>query len=81
MASEYVFVSYTHDSATVEMSLVPVHLRIRQATVAAIALGTPAPSVTPSIADEITKLVNLRDSGVLTNDEFTAAKARVLSGM
>ena len=31
-----------------------------------------------SIADELTKLVQLRDSGVLTEDEFQTQKAKLL---
>lgn len=33
-----------------------------------------------SVADEISKLVALRDSGVLTADEFEAQKAKALAG-
>jgi phage shock protein PspC (stress-responsive transcriptional regulator) len=33
-----------------------------------------------SLAEEITRLQALRDSGVLTDDEFQRAKARVLDG-
>jgi phage shock protein PspC (stress-responsive transcriptional regulator) len=32
------------------------------------------------IADELTRLQSLRDSGALTDDEFQRAKARVLDG-
>jgi hypothetical protein len=31
-----------------------------------------------SIADELTKLAGLRDSGVLTDEEFAALKAKLL---
>ena len=34
---------------------------------------------TASVADELAKLASLRDSGVLTDQEFAAAKARLLS--
>ena len=34
-----------------------------------------------SIADELAKLRRLRDDGTLTEDEFTAAKARMLQGV
>lgn len=37
-------------------------------------------TVPGGVADELTKLAALRDAGVLTEDEFTAAKARLLSG-
>ncbi|MDT0213926.1 SHOCT domain-containing protein [Rothia sp. ARF10] len=39
----------------------------------------PAPSNPSGLADEITKIAALRDSGILTEDEFQAAKARILS--
>lgn len=42
---------------------------------------TEPPSVSApalSIADELTKLAHLRDSGVLTDDEFNAQKAKLL---
>jgi hypothetical protein len=39
------------------------------------------PAAAPlSVADEIAKLAHLRDSGVLSEDEFAAQKARLLSG-
>ena len=34
----------------------------------------------PSVADEIAKLARLRDDGVLTDDEFAAAKQRLIAG-
>jgi hypothetical protein len=39
----------------------------------------PAPAVAPSIADQITQLAALHDSGALSDEEFAAAKARLLS--
>jgi hypothetical protein len=46
-------------------------------------LSVPSTSAAPSspvasVADELGKLAALRDSGVLTNDEFAAQKARLL---
>ncbi|WP_222635265.1 MULTISPECIES: SHOCT domain-containing protein [unclassified Rhodococcus (in: high G+C Gram-positive bacteria)] len=38
-----------------------------------------APAGSNSISDELTKLASLRDAGVLNDDEFAAAKARLLS--
>jgi hypothetical protein len=38
----------------------------------------PEPSATASVADELIKLANLRDSGVLTVEEFEMQKARLL---
>ena len=40
----------------------------------------PVPATPPvSAADEIAKLVALRDSGAITDEEFTAYKGRLLS--
>ncbi len=41
----------------------------------------PTPDAAPpaSVSDELVKLVGLRDAGVLSEDEFAAAKARLLS--
>jgi Short C-terminal domain len=35
---------------------------------------------TPSMADQLTQLATLHDQGALTDDEFAAAKARILGG-
>jgi len=40
---------------------------------------TTTPSGQSSMADELAKLVELRDKGILTPEEFDAAKQRVLS--
>ena len=44
----------------------------------------PAPAAAPAAAggvtDQLTQLKGLLDSGVLTQDEFAAAKAKVLAG-
>jgi hypothetical protein len=83
-ASEYVFSSHTIDSASLNMMLTPVQLRIRQAQPpppdAQAALGH-IPNATSSIADDLIKLAQLRDSGVLTDSEFAAAKARLLGNV
>lgn len=42
-------------------------------------LSSPANNNTGSVAEEIAKLANLRDKGILTNEEFNAQKARILS--
>jgi len=53
------------------------------------AQAAPAPAAAPaaasaaggeSIADQLTKLKGLLDSGVLTQDEFSAAKQKALQG-
>jgi hypothetical protein len=40
--------------------------------------GTAPPAVPVSAADEIAKLVALRDSGAITDEEFTAYKADLM---
>jgi putative oligomerization/nucleic acid binding protein len=40
----------------------------------------PAPAAGGDLADTIARLAQLRDSGALTDDEFAAAKARLLTG-
>lgn len=42
---------------------------------------TPAenPSSTMSVADELEKLAGLRDRGIITNEEFSAQKAKLLA--
>jgi hypothetical protein len=41
--------------------------------------AAPAPG-TASVADELAKLVQFRESGVLTEDEFAAQKTKLLNG-
>jgi hypothetical protein len=43
------------------------------------AISAPPTGAAPSMAHELQKLADLRDSGVLTDEEFQAAKARLLS--
>lgn len=38
----------------------------------------PSPPPAASVADELAKLLQLRDAGALTEDEFTAQKAKLL---
>jgi len=40
---------------------------------------TRAPAAAPSVADELRKLADLRDAGVLTEAEFQAQKSRLVS--
>jgi len=40
----------------------------------------PAPAVEESVVDQLTKLGELKAQGILTDEEFEAAKAKVLAG-
>ena len=45
---------------------------------AAVQVTPPAHTSPPSVADELAKLAALRDSGVISNEEFAAQKAKLL---
>ena len=50
-----------------------------QATYAAPAPApAPAPAAAPDLATQLTQLAQLRDQGILTEDEFAAKKAQIL---
>jgi len=49
------------------------------AAAALTALFTGGSSAQPDVGDELTKLADLRDRGALTEDEFQAQKAKLLS--
>jgi hypothetical protein len=55
----------------------------QQAAPAAAAPAAPAPAAAPPAGDDtisrLTQLAALHDSGALTDEEFTAAKAQVLA--
>ena len=40
--------------------------------------ATPAPGGEPNLADEIQRLSTLKDQGILSEDEFSAAKSKLL---
>jgi hypothetical protein len=46
--------------------------------VSASAQASGSAGEAPSVADELEKLASLRDRGILTDEEFTAAKTRLL---
>ena len=48
------------------------------ATTAATAAPTPAPASAPSYLDELEKLGELRDKGIITDEEFEAKKKELL---
>ncbi|MGH3796687.1 MAG: SHOCT domain-containing protein [Pseudonocardiaceae bacterium] len=76
--TELASVSVNHGVAEKIESWFRVHPDF-QTTVAAQPISAPVfqPSST-LIADELIKLVQLRDSGILTNEEFGQQKARLL---
>ena len=39
-----------------------------------------APAAGPSVADQLQQIATLHDQGVLSDDEFAAAKAKILGG-
>lgn len=43
------------------------------------AKAAPSPAAAPDAAEQLAKLASLRDSGVITEDEFTAKKTEILS--
>ena len=49
------------------------------ASAAASAAGPVAPAAQPSVADQLTKLADLKDRGVLTDAEFQTQKAKLLA--
>jgi hypothetical protein len=48
-------------------------------TTVSVSVSSPQDSVSSGVADELKKLADLRDAGVLTEDEFATAKARLLA--
>lgn len=70
--SQYAFLSTQHTANALRQLLAPIEVRIRQAQPRA-SVGTAS-----SVADELAKLAQLRDSGVLSDSEFASAKARLL---
>lgn len=68
-------------SAAVDSAADSLSNRPAQQSAAAPASATPTPAVDQSnlIADELTKLAKLKESGVLTEEEFAAQKAKLLS--
>lgn len=81
ISAEYLFVSDSIDSDRLRMFLIPIQPRIRAAQATAPSLVMSPPPASSSVADELTKLARLRDEGVLSEAEFTAAKTRLLAGL
>lgn len=74
---EYVFSSDARDGSALALRLTPVQVEIRQAQPADQA-GTAPPPSESGVADELRKLARLRDEGILTDEEFAGAKAKLL---
>jgi hypothetical protein len=55
-------------------------LEAQQAYAATPPPAAPAGAAPVSLVDQLTQLASLRDTGVLTTDEFEAAKAKLLAG-
>jgi hypothetical protein len=77
-SSEFIFSSHTRDGAELGLMLTPVQVQIRKAHGARKLQNQSQNAVATSIADELRKLADLRDDGILTEDEFSVAKARLL---
>jgi Short C-terminal domain len=77
-ASEYIFLSHATEVAALRLALTPVQPRIRQAQVVLQSQPPTATGTPLSVADELGKLAQLRDNGVLSDTEFASAKARLL---
>ena len=76
-SSEYVFSSDARDGSVLALTLTPVQVDIRRAQQANKVGAAPPPSER-SVADELRKLARLRDEGILTDEEFAGAKAKLL---
>ncbi len=63
----------------VESDIQELRSRVSQAKQPHVVQAAPAPSAS-SLADEMRKLAELRDAGILSEDEFAAAKARLIAG-
>ncbi len=54
--------------------------KVSQSKQAVLHVGAPAQPTHSGLADEVRKLAELRDSGILNDEEFAAAKKRLLAG-
>ncbi|MFE2687035.1 PH domain-containing protein [Streptomyces sp. NPDC058251] len=69
------FTNITKDRVAPVMEAIRSHLRVPGG--APVAQAAPAPAA-PDTADQIRKLAELRDAGILTEEEFTAKKRQIL---
>jgi hypothetical protein len=80
ISAEYVFSSTTRDGSALSLALTSVQVEIRKARQGSVASSTARLSQQVSVADELIKLARLHDEGILTDDEFAGAKAKLLGG-
>jgi hypothetical protein len=80
-SAEYIFLSHAVDAAALRLTLTPIQPRIRQAQVTTAPISAPPTPPALSIGDELSKLAQLRDGGVLSDAEFASAKARLLGNV
>jgi hypothetical protein len=72
-------VSEARQKKTVERQSQYVHMQPAAGWAApSVPPPAPAPEAGPDLADQLRKLADLRDAGVLTEDEFAAQKAKLL---
>ena len=80
-ARELMMVTSQATPQVLQVRLAPVFKRIDE--LQAITANQPSNlsvSSSPSVADELAKLAKLRDDGVLSAEEFSSSKARLLAG-
>ncbi len=81
---EAVFQTEKLTAAELRAKLVPVTSQLRKAnvspppTAATSPPAAPLPAAPVSVADELKKLADLKDAGLLTNEEFAGQKAKLL---
>lgn len=80
----------THDAASDENSVIYTALRAKEfnqlykaiqqamSNVGTTPTPEPAPAHQPSASDDLSRLADLHEAGKLTDDEYAAAKARIL---
>jgi hypothetical protein len=72
-------VFFPSSNASVKTFVDQLNLRLKQKRATPMPVKNVSNEQSLSIADEIVKLKSLRDSGVISDEEFTAAKQRLLS--
>lgn len=73
VADENTFLFDEQNNAQVEVAKNYIESRMKE-----IRSPQPTNTVTPSLGDELTKLAALKNQGLLTDEEFQAAKKRLI---